>query len=91
MNGIIEFLGDPIVALIVLAVLAVEGLVLGYLWRFRAVGVPPATLFWFLAAGAAFAVALWFALSDGNPVGMGIALAIALVCHIMDLRQRWQS
>lgn len=91
METLLAFLNSPNIALLVLIVLVIEWVVLGILWKTRSIGLPPGRLVWFLGSGAAFAFALWVALRGGSPVWMGAALTFAFVCHIVDLRNRWQT
>ena len=91
MEAFINILNSPMIALLVLLVLLIEAAALGILWQTRRIGLPATVTVWFLGAGAAFSIALWVALSDGNPTTLAIALVVAFVCHVLDLRQRWQS
>jgi hypothetical protein len=75
---------------LILALMVLEALVLGVLWRRAARGVPPLSLIVNLAAGACLLLALRAALTDAGALITGGFLALALVAHLADLALHWQ-
>lgn len=86
----LEFVGSPIISILLLAVLGLEALILFYLWSSKIKGIPPGQIISFLGAGAAFSAALGFALSNLDPIWISLSLIAAFIFHIIDLWQRWQ-
>jgi peptidoglycan/LPS O-acetylase OafA/YrhL len=77
--------------LAIIALMVLEGLALGALWRFRNQGVNPAQLAVNLLAGISLLlVAVTVALGAGG-TWLLACLAFALVMHVLDLRMRWRS
>ena len=80
-----------LVADIILVLMAVEGIALTLLYRFKGVGVEPRTLWINLAAGAALFLALRSALTGGNWQTTAMFLIAGLIAHAADLSARWQK
>lgn len=79
------------VAELLLAILAVELVALWWWHRRTGTGIPPRRALPFLAAGAAFALALRAALTGAGWAWVALGLAAAGVAHAWDLRSRWLS
>lgn len=86
-----EFVSSPYVALLVLAVLFVEGIALAIIWNRNSKGLNLSEIVSFLGAGACFAVCLYAALASMGAVWIGLSLAGAFVFHVWDLRLRWKA
>jgi hypothetical protein len=85
-----EFYASGRVVDLVLAMVVLEALALGLLWRRTGRGVPPGSLLPFLAAGAALLLALRGALTGAGWMWIGLCLLGSLVAHAVDLRSRWR-
>jgi hypothetical protein len=88
---LLEFLNSPNVALLVLAVLAVEACVLGAIWLKTSKGLNLLQMASFLGAGACFALCLYGVLSSFGGLWVGGCLTGAFIFHICDLRLRWRT
>ncbi|MEL6784120.1 MAG: hypothetical protein AAFO61_06805 [Pseudomonadota bacterium] len=78
------------IALLILAVLALEAVVLILVWHRKQRGLQPRQTLCFLGAGAGFALALYGALTGAGAVWMGISLTAAFLFHLADLMHRWR-
>jgi peptidoglycan/LPS O-acetylase OafA/YrhL len=78
---------DLILAIIALMIL--EGMVLGALWRYRRQGVRPAQLAVNLLAGISLLLAALAVVLGAAAPWLLASLALALVMHVADLRMRW--
>ncbi len=86
-----DFLASGRAVDLILAVVALEAVLLSLWWRWRRQGVPPARLLPFLAAGAALLLALRGALTGADPRWLGLWLTLAGIAHLWDLRGRWRG
>ncbi|WP_376097150.1 hypothetical protein ACE7GA_06190 [Roseomonas sp. CCTCC AB2023176] len=82
------FFSSGRVADLLLAVLAAEAAWIA--WRRRTGRSAPEGVVPFLLAGAAFALALRFALTGGWWGWVGLCLAASGVAHVWDLARRWR-
>ena len=85
-----QFVASGDVALLALAVLVVETLVI-VAWRAHEPAAPP-TLDFVLAAlpGACLMLALYCALVGGDWPALLACVSLALVTHVADVARRWQ-
>jgi hypothetical protein len=79
------------IADLILGLLVVEGVVLFAWWRITGRGLAPALFAGNLLAGAGFVLALRGALVQSWWGWIGLALALALVGHVVDLWRRWRD
>lgn len=85
-----DLLSSPAIAYLLLTVLAIEALVLYWVWREKKKGIPPVQVLTFLGSGAAFSFALWCVLAEANVFWLAICLVIAFIFHILDLKLRFR-
>ena len=76
---------------LILALMVVEALVLGLLWRHRSRGLPFLELTVSLMAGASLLLAAIFALRGAPAPWLSACLLLALLAHVFDLRLRWRT
>jgi hypothetical protein len=82
------FAGGRVIDLI-LVLMAVEGLVLGWLYRKTGRGIAPVRLWPNLLAGAFLMLALRAALTDSGSAAIASWLVLGLAGHVVDLGLRW--
>ena len=85
-----DFFAGGHVAELLLALLGLEAAVLLALWQRRGLGVPPAPLLAFLAAGACLALALRAALLGQDWGWVALWLSLALPAHLAWLALVWR-
>jgi hypothetical protein len=78
------------VALLVLAVLALEALALLAWYRRTEHGLAPRDVAALVAPGVGLLGALYAAMVSAGPLWIGAALTLALVAHLADLARRWR-
>jgi hypothetical protein len=76
---------------LVLSLIVVEAIVLMVLWRMRLCPLPPLATLLILAPGTCLLVAARAALVGASWVWVSSLFLVALVIHLVDLRQRWQE
>lgn len=76
---------------LVLFLIALEAIGLTLLWRKGRCPLPPRATLLILAPGSCLLVAARAALSGATWGWVSFFLLIALVIHLVDLRQRWQQ
>ena len=76
---------------LILALMALEALVLGLVWARARRGLPPLPLILSLVAGALLLLALRAALTGSEPLAIGGFLTLALVAHLAELALRWRG
>ncbi|MEM9731892.1 MAG: hypothetical protein AAF903_00240 [Pseudomonadota bacterium] len=86
----LAFLTSPQIALVVLAVLVLETVILVWFWQSKRRGLPPRQTLFFLGAGAGFALALYSALAGAGAIWLSSCLTVAFLCHVADLASRWR-
>lgn len=86
-----QILSTPVIAYLLLTVLAVEAVALFVVWKDRKIGIPPFQIVTFLGAGAAFSLALGGVLAGAGEIWLALCLCVAFIFHIMDMKLRWQS
>lgn len=69
---------------------AIEALLLVYLWRVRGVGVAPRELIGNLVSGACLMLAVRAALLDAPWRQLAVWLLLSLLAHLADLALRWR-
>ncbi len=85
------FLPDPWIVDAIIALVAIEGVVL-VLWRaLTGGGLPIAETLANLSSGAALLLALRMALTGASPAYVLAVLSVALIAHLADLASRWES
>jgi hypothetical protein len=77
--------------LAIIALMVLEALVLGLIWRFRRRGIRPLALAANLLAGISLAMATVLVVIGAAGQWLLGCLALALVMHLADLRMRWSS
>lgn len=82
------FVGGRIIDLI-LALMVVEGIALGMMYRMTGRGIAPVRLWPNLFAGACLMLALRASLTGGGATAIGSWLVLGLVGHLLDLALRW--
>ncbi len=75
---------------LVLFLIGLEAIGLMVLWRMRRCPVPPLAVLLILAPGSCLLLAARAALTGATWVWVSSFLLIALVIHLVDMRQRWQ-
>jgi hypothetical protein len=84
------FLPDPRIVDAIIALIAVEGVVL-VLWRaLTGGGLTVAEIVANLSSGAALLLALRMAISGGLSASVLALLSVALIAHVADLASRWE-
>jgi tellurite resistance protein TehA-like permease len=76
---------------LVLLLIVVEAIVLMVLWRMRLCPLPPLATLLILAPGTCLLLAAHAALSGASWTWVSSLFLVALVIHLVDLRQRWQE
>lgn len=84
------FVGGRAIAL-VLSLIALEAVVLMVLWRLGRCPLPPLTTLLILAPGTSLLLASLAVLSGAAWTSVSLLFLMALVLHLIDLRQRWQE
>ena len=85
------FLPDPWIVDAIIALVAIEGVVL-VLWRaLTGGGLPIAETLANLSSGAALLLALRMALTGASPAYVLAVLSVALIAHLADLASRWET
>jgi hypothetical protein len=85
-----DFVASGRVADAILAIMAVEFVVLTVFYMRTGRGVAPRDLLFMLFAGAALVLALRAALTGAGWHYLAGCLALALVAHLADLSRRWR-
>jgi hypothetical protein len=76
---------------LVLLLIGVEAIVLMVLWRLRLCPLPPLASLLILAPGTCLLLAAHAALARASWEWIASLFLLALVIHLIDLRQRWQE
>jgi hypothetical protein len=76
---------------LVLLLIGLEALLLIVLWRMRRCPLPPLATLLILAPGACLLLAARAALNGATWGWVSLLFLMALVIHLIDLRQRWQE
>jgi hypothetical protein len=76
---------------LVLALIGVEAIVLMVLWRMRRCPLPPLSTLLILAPGTCLLLAAHAAVVGASWLWISSLFLLALVIHLVDLRQRWQE
>jgi Zn-dependent protease with chaperone function len=84
-----EFLAGGRAIMVVLSLIVAEAVVLMVLWRMRLCPLPPRATLLLLAPGASLLLAALFALSGASWMWVSSLFFVALIIHLIDLRQRW--
>jgi len=77
--------------LAIIALMLLEALVLGLLWRYRRRGIRPLELAANLLAGMSLLAATVLVVTGAAGQWLLVCLAVALVMHVADLRLRWSA
>ena len=83
-------LSSPHLADLVLAVFAIEAVVIAWLWRAKQRGLSPAQFWPTAMAGVMLVIALRFALAGVQWPWIGLCLAGAGLAHAVDVWMRWR-
>jgi hypothetical protein len=86
----IDFISGVHAIDLILAIVAIEIVVIGLYWHARHRGIAPAQLLPNLLAGALLLLALRLSLSDYSWPWYMACLALAGIANVADLRQRWR-
>jgi hypothetical protein len=76
---------------LVLLLIVLEAIVLMALWWMRRCPLPPLATLLILAPGTCLLLAAHAALSGASWMWVSSLFLVALVIHLVDLRQRWQE
>jgi hypothetical protein len=76
---------------LVLALIGVEAILLMVLWRKGRCPLPPRSTLLILAPGTCLLLAARAALAGADWAWVSSLFLVALVIHLIDLRQRWQE
>ncbi len=76
---------------IIAALVAVEAIILWFIWRTRGVGIAPRALIGSLTSGACLMLAVRAALIDAPWQQVATWLLLSLVAHLADLALRWSQ
>ena len=87
---VLAFTASPRFLDAVIALVAVELVVLVLYRRRRRRGMPVGEAVAFLGAGIGLLVALRTRAAGGSAAAFGAAMSVALLCHAWHVRQRWQ-
>ncbi len=83
-------LADGSLLLLILALVALEALLLAWLWHRRGVGVAPRQVLGNLVSGACLMLAVRAAILDAPWMQIAGWLLASLLAHLADLVLRWQ-
>jgi len=86
-----EFFAGGGAITVVLSLIIVEAILLMVLWRMRLCPLPPRATLLILAPGTCLLMAALAALSGASWMGVSSLFFVALIIHLIDLRQRWQE
>ena len=86
-----EFFGGVRAIEMVLALIGLEATVLIALWRLHICPLPPRATLLILAPGTSLLLAAHAALAGASWMWVSTLFFVALVIHLVDLRQRWQE
>ncbi|MBK1721185.1 hypothetical protein [Thiocystis violacea] len=86
-----EFLASGRSIDLVLLLIGLEAIVLMVLWRMRRCPLPPLATLLILAPGTCLLLAARAAITGASWVSVSSLFLVALVIHLVDLRQRWQE
>ena len=86
-----EFFAGGRAIMVVLSLIVVEAILLMVLWRMRICPLPPRATLLILAPGTSLLLAALAALSGASWMLVSSLFFVALVIHLIDLRQRWQE
>ena len=84
-----EFFAGGRAIMVVLSLIVVEAILLMVLWRMRLCPLPPRATLLILAPGTSLLMAALAALSGASWTVVSSLFFVALVIHLIDLRQRW--
>jgi len=76
---------------LVLLLIGLEAIILMVLWRMRRCPIPPLAALLILAPGSCLLLAARAALNGSTWSLISFLLLVALIIHLVDLRQRWQD
>jgi hypothetical protein len=86
-----EFFADGNAIKLVLFLIVFEAIVLMVLWRMRLCPLPPRATLLILAPGTSLLLAALSALSGASWMWVSSLFLVALIIHLVDLRQRWRE
>ena len=86
-----EFFAGGGAIMMVLSLIVVEAVVLMVLWRMGLCPLPPRATLLILAPDTCLLVAALAALSGASWMGVSSLFFVALIIHLIDLRQRWRE
>lgn len=76
---------------LVLFLIGLEAIALIVLWRMRRCPLPPLSTLLILAPGTCLLMAARAAITGAEWIWVSSLFLVALVIHLIDLRQRWQE
>lgn len=86
-----EFFAGGRAIMVVLSLIVVEAILLMVLWRIRLCPLPPRATLLILAPGTSLLLAALAALSGASWMVVSSLFFVALIIHLIDLRQRWRE
>jgi len=86
-----EFFAGARAIELVLSLIALEAIGLIALWRFGRCPLPPRATLLILAPGSSLLLASHAVLAGASWLWVSLLFLVALVLHLVDLRQRWQE
>ena len=86
-----EFFAGGRAIMVVLSLIVVEAVLLIALWRMRLCPLPPRATLLILAPGTSLLLAALAALSGASWMVVSSLFFVALIIHLIDLRQRWRE
>ncbi len=86
-----ELFSSGVVAVIIFALMLIEGVALTLLFRRTGKGIAPFGFAWGLAAGAGLVLALFGALVGAHWQWIAAALVLSLAAHVADISLRWTA
>ncbi len=86
-----EFFAGGRAIMVVLSLIVMEAILLMVLWRMRLCPLPPRATLLILAPGTSLLLAALAALSGASWMVVSSLFFVALVIHLIDLRQRWRE
>lgn len=86
-----DFIYSGLAALVVFALMVVEGVLLTAYFCLTGRGIPPAALLCSLSAGAGLVMALFASLIHADWPWIAAALTVSLAGHVADVTLRWRQ
>ncbi len=85
-----ELISSGSIAALAIGIVIAEAAILVPLWMRWRIGIRPAELLFNLGAGGSLMLSLLLAQIGAPWWALALALISAMVCHVLDQRQRWR-